>query len=102
MPPQIGRLTNLSTLNMTYCKELTELPPQLGDLVALTALDLSQCAIDSAQALAPLAADAALVELELAKNPLCKRHGARWRRLVLEQLPQVRILNHVAIGVAPP
>ena len=69
-----------------------------GNLPALTALDLSQCSVDSVQALQPLSTDPSLVELDLGKNPLCKRYGARWRHLVLEQLPQVRILNHVAIG----
>jgi len=40
LPPELGQLTNLRTLNVTF-NSLTGLPPELGQLANLQTLDLS-------------------------------------------------------------
>ena len=63
----------------------------------MTALDLSQCVIEAPEALRPLSTDHALIELALSGNPICKRHGARMRFILLGLVPQLQILDHVTI-----
>ena len=43
LAPQIGQLTALTALELSYCKQLKELPPQIGQLTALTRLWLIRC-----------------------------------------------------------
>ena len=40
LPPEIGQLTNLQQLNLSY-NRLTRLPPEIGQLTNLQELDLS-------------------------------------------------------------
>ncbi|WP_107666955.1 leucine-rich repeat domain-containing protein, partial [Cyanothece sp. BG0011] len=40
LPPEIGQLTNLTSLNLSF-NQLTDLPPEIGQLTNLTSLDLS-------------------------------------------------------------
>ncbi|MEA3324993.1 MAG: leucine-rich repeat domain-containing protein, partial [Euryarchaeota archaeon] len=39
LPPEIGKLTSLTTLNLSY-NPLTALPPEIGELTSLTTLHI--------------------------------------------------------------
>jgi len=43
LPPSLGKLQVLTSLDLLFCKNLSELPPSLGELQALTSLNLSDC-----------------------------------------------------------
>jgi Leucine-rich repeat (LRR) protein len=43
LPAEIGRLTGLTRLDMRNCTEMRRLPAEIGGLTGLTALDLSRC-----------------------------------------------------------
>ncbi|MFY2558344.1 leucine-rich repeat domain-containing protein [Corallococcus terminator] len=42
VPPELGRLSKLKRLDLSFNPELTELPPELGDLESLESLDLNR------------------------------------------------------------
>merc|ERR1740130_691656 len=43
LPPNLGRLQSLTSLNLENCRSLSELPPSLGELQSLTSLNLEEC-----------------------------------------------------------
>lgn len=43
LPPEVGLLVGLRTLELCWMKRLSKLPPDLGKLVQLTSLNLSGC-----------------------------------------------------------
>ena len=44
LPPEIGNLTNLTSLNFNHC-DLAELPPEIGNLTNLTSLNFDHCSL---------------------------------------------------------
>merc|ERR1712086_982107 len=51
LPPNLGRLQSLTSLNLEKCIKLKELPSSLGELPSLTSLNLRSC--DSLRELPP-------------------------------------------------
>merc|ERR1712086_65293 len=51
LPPNLGRLQSLTSLNLEKCIKLKELPSSLGELQSLTSLNLGNC--DSLSELPP-------------------------------------------------
>ncbi|KAJ8605827.1 hypothetical protein CTAYLR_000598 [Chrysophaeum taylorii] len=43
LPPEIGQLTALTSLNLIWCSQFTTLPSEIGQLTELTSLNLSRC-----------------------------------------------------------
>ena len=43
LPKTIGKLTQLTSLNLSWCKSLTTLPESIGNLTNLTSLVLKGC-----------------------------------------------------------
>jgi Leucine-rich repeat (LRR) protein len=64
LPPELARLTSLQSLNLSWCKQLSELPP-LARLTSLRSLDLSGCRLSGD--LSPLARLGSLQTLNLSE-----------------------------------
>merc|ERR1712086_277239 len=43
LPPSLGELQSLTSLDLSFCESLKELPPSLFELQSLTSLDLDGC-----------------------------------------------------------